>query len=101
MDLLNVIRSDLRVGEAMAAAAAATIADRRGIAAIPAVTRPDRVEPVGEHPRRPLRATARRLEDEDEGETPVEPTPAPNLYTADAALKRTDRGTGSRLDLFA
>ncbi|MHA3793903.1 hypothetical protein [Sphingomonas sp. YL-JM2C] len=101
MDLLNVTRSDLRVGEAMAAAAAATIAGRQGVAAIPAVTRPDRVAPVGEHPRRPARAAAKRLRDDDEGEAPAEPAPAPNLYTADAALERTDRGTGSRLDLFA
>nr|WP_047168813.1 hypothetical protein [Sphingomonas sp. Y57] len=103
MDLLNVTRSDLRVGEAMAAAAAATIADRRGVATIPAVPRPDIVAPAGDHPRRPARMAAKRPRDEDEGEGEVttEPMPAPNLYTADAALKHADRGTGSRLDLFA
>lgn len=85
MDLLNIMRSDLRVGETMAAAAASTIANNRGVATIPAIVRPDLVATAGGHPRRPTRATTRPRRDEDAAdarEEAAEPATAPNLYTA-------------------
>jgi hypothetical protein len=113
MDLLNIARSGLRVGETVAVAAASSIASSQSVATVPAVTPAATVQTLGPYPQRPFRAAARAKPgggavpaDEEEGEVEsageaVDPVVAQNLYTASAAILRTERRMRGSFDRLA
>ncbi|KQX24818.1 MULTISPECIES: hypothetical protein [unclassified Sphingomonas] len=113
MDLLNIARSGLRAGETVAAAAASSIAGRHGVATVPAVMPAGAIPATGTYSRRPVRTAAKAKPhggaapaEEQQGEAdPAEAAAAPvaaqDLYTASAAILRTERRMRGSLDLLA
>lgn len=114
MDLMNIARSGLRVGEAMATAAASNIANSNSLESVPAVIPATGVGAAATYPYQPVRAVAtaepgggasvvlvEQTGEVDINSNLVDLEEAQNLYAANAAVVRADRRIQSSLDLLA
>jgi len=75
MDLVNIARSGIWVGEAMAGASALNIASRRSPGVVPPVVPVGTIPPQGTYPHRPVRVVARAVSGGRIVAQPTEETP--------------------------
>jgi len=114
MDLMSIAKSGLRVGDAMAVAAASNIANSHSVTRVPAVTAVDGATAPATYPYQPVRAVAtaepgggasvvlvEQTGEVDINSNLVDLVEAQNLYSANAAVLRADRRMQSSLDLLA
>jgi len=114
MDALNIARSGLRVGDAIATAAASNIANSSSVTAVQPVVPAAGVGTDASYAYKPLRAVAtaepgggasvvmiEQTGEVDINSNLVDLMEAQNLYSANVAVLRADRRIQSSLDLLA